>query len=150
MNNPLYLPAILPIALLYLLLAVRTIERWKRGIPIGRSGSQLLRDAALISLAIDLLVGVDSFGNFRDSAMVAVPFLLFVIHLIAFVMTPSRPHKKDFGLRRELRSKRLLAPLEKFTYAQASNVAYAYIALLTIMTNAETLTTLLSLWERGP
>lgn len=134
-----YSVALLPILLMYMLVALRVFERRKTLEGDGYSTLSIInvRDAALVTIALDIS---ELLGAFEDSFMYdgsQLPFAVVVVALSLHVMA-------YFTLVR-LQSSRDIRPSKSST----QNIFNMYVALTLLMTNAVTLMEIMQAMGKG-
>lgn len=135
----LYSAGILPLLLMYLLVILRMIER--RQVPSEYRSSVWsilsVRDAALVTLALDLSEVVGSFVPslaFRESPLqFVIPGALLALHLLVYFLATTRTlHRENPPSNNSLRS-----------------ILDVYFALTLLMTNAVTLMDIMRALGKG-
>lgn len=120
----------LPLLLMYLLLFFRIIEGRQKSHEERHSGAQLaLRDALLVTLALDLAEVVTEFGSGVEFSHIKLPLAisatLFVLHISFFFLLTTRVQERVSDIE----------PSDRISYRKMLD---AYLALIVIMTNATT------------
>ncbi|MDR6714258.1 hypothetical protein J2W83_003879 [Pseudomonas hunanensis] len=129
-----YSVILLPILLMYVLMAIRLLDRWRAG--GGVSSIINVRDAALVAIALDVsgLAGVLDYGLGHDNILpIAMVMVALSFHLIFYVSMSRVSFSAEGFLSRSV----------------TRSIMNLYIALTLLMTNAVTLLDMMQAMGKG-
>lgn len=134
-QKDLYVAILLPLLLMYLLISFRLLERRKQSEEERQnSGIVPVRDALLVTLALDLSVLAQEFGPGAQSERLTIALVfagyLFVVHAGLLFMS-TRLIRPDSRLGQFAKNKGLAR-------ASSRRALESYFALMVLMTNAAT------------